>query len=136
MLSIEHTKAFFNAVATDDNFRSQLQNAKTNEERSATMKAAGYNVTPEESQQLLNQITEATAIGSGLSDAELEAVSGGALGAVTGPGLVVSGAAGALGGGIAGAVGGLIKGESADDITADTIGGVVGGGIGGAQGPA
>ncbi|MEH1948590.1 MAG: Nif11-like leader peptide family natural product precursor [Nostoc sp.] len=135
-MSIQDAKAFFNAVLTNDNFRSQLQSPKTNEERAVAIRAAGYNFTPEESQQLLNQITEAAAIDSGLSEAELEAVAGGVLGAVTGPGAVVSGAAGAIGGGIAGAVGGLIKGESADDITADAVGGAVGGGVGGAQGPA
>lgn len=128
-MSIERAKAFFKEVAMNDEFRSQLQNAKTDEERAATMRAAGYNLTPEESQQLLNQIIEAAAIGSGLSDAELEAVAGGIGGAAGGP---VGAGLGALGGAIAGAGSSLISGDSAGEVAANA--GV--GAIGGAQGPA
>lgn len=135
-MSIQDTKAFFNAIITDDNFRSQLQGPKTDEERAVAIRAAGYNFTPEESQELLNQITEAAAISNGLSDAELEAVSGGALGAITGPGALVSGGIGAGAGALGGLVGGLVKGDSARNIAGDTVGGAVAGGVGGAQGPA
>lgn len=76
-MSIEHAKELLKKVATDEKFRNQLQNAKTSEERIAAMRAEGYNLTPEESQQLLNQIIEAAAIGSELNEAELEAVAGG-----------------------------------------------------------
>ncbi|MDZ7952363.1 Nif11-like leader peptide family natural product precursor [Nostoc sp. DedQUE09] len=135
-MSIQDAKAFFNAVLTNDNFRSQLQSSKTNEERAVAIRAAGYSFTPEESQQLLNQIIEAAAIDSGLSEAELEAVAGGALGIGTGPGALASGVIGA-GIGAAGAlVGGVVKGDSRGDIGADAIGGAVAGGITGAQGPA
>ena len=127
-MSIEQAKAFFKAVATDDNFRSQLQGAKTNEERAATIKAAGYNLTPEESQQLLNQIIEAAAIGSGLSEAELEAVAGGLLGS---PG-------GLVGAGLGGLGGAIVEGGSAL-IDGDSLGKAAGkaglGAVGGAQGP-
>lgn len=135
-MSIEQAKAFFNAILTNDNFRSQLQSAKTNEERATAIRAAGYNVTPEESQQLLNQIAEAAGIDSSLSEAALETVAGGIAGAPTGVGAALGAVGGAVGGGIAGAVGGLIKGDSAGDIAGDTVGGAVGGAIGGAQGPA
>lgn len=128
-MSVEHAKAFFKEIAANDNFRSQLQSAKTNEERAAAMRAAGYNVTPEESQQLLNQIIEAAAIGSGLSEAELEAVAGGIGGVAGGP---VGAGLGALGGAIAGAGSALINGDSAGDVAANA--GI--GAIGGAQGPA
>lgn len=127
-MSTEHAKAFFKAVATDDNFRSQLQSAKTNEERAATMRAAGYNLTPEESQQLLNQIIEAAAIGSSLSEAELEAVAGGIGGAAGG---LVGAGLGALGGAIAGAGTELLTGGSAGDAAKSAGAGAVGG----AQGP-
>lgn len=127
-MSIEQAKAFFRAVATDDNFRSQLQSAKTDEERAATMRAAGYNLTPEESQQLLNQIIEAAAIGSGLSEAELEAVAGGS----AGPGGALLGA---LGGTTGALIAGKLHGASSEDILKDEIAWGTAGAIGGAQGP-
>ena len=121
-MSIQDAKAFFNAIVTNDNFRSQLQSPKTNEERAVAIRAAGYNFTPEESQQLLNQITEAAAIANSLSEAELEAVSGGVLG----------GGVGALVGGLVGAGDALIDGDSAGKVAAKA--GL--GALGGAQGPA
>ncbi|MDZ7952366.1 Nif11-like leader peptide family natural product precursor [Nostoc sp. DedQUE09] len=137
-MSIQDAKAFFNAVLTNDNFRSQLQSSKTNEERAVAIRAAGYSFTPEESQQLLNQIIEAAAIDSGLSEAELEAVAGGAVGAVStaGPGAIPGGLIGAGAGAIGGVVSGVIKGGDGGEILGDAIGGAVSGGVGGAQGPA
>ncbi|MDZ8221767.1 MULTISPECIES: Nif11-like leader peptide family natural product precursor [unclassified Nostoc] len=128
-MSIQDAKAFFNAMITDDNLRSQLKSPKTNEERAVAIRAAGYNFTPEESQQLLNQITEAAAIGSSLSDAELEAVSGGVAGAAGGP---VGAGLGALGGAIVGAGTALVDGDSGGDLAKKA--GI--GAVGGAQGPA
>ena len=127
-MSIQDAKAFFNAVITDDNFRSQLQSTKTNEERTVTIRAAGYNFTPEESQQLLNQITEAVATVNSLSEAELEAVAGGA----AGPGGALLGA---LGGTTGALISGKLRGASSEEILKDQIAWGTGGAIGGAQGP-
>ncbi|BDI19764.1 hypothetical protein ANSO36C_55660 [Nostoc cf. commune SO-36] len=132
-MSIQNAKAFFNAVLTNDNFRSQLQSPKTNEERAVAIRAAGYDFTPEESQQLLNQIIQAAAISNSLSEAELEAVSGGLLGAVTGPGALLVGSATGIGGAVGGAVTAVLSGT--DPVPA-AVGGAVGGFVGGAQGPA
>lgn len=127
-MSIEHAKAFFKKVATDDGFRSQLQSANSNEERAAAMKAAGYNLTPEESQQLLNQIAEAAAIGSGLSEAELEVVAGGIAGAPGGP---WGAGLGAVGGAILAGGEAFVDGDSVGDVAAKSGFGL----IGGAKGP-
>ncbi|MDZ7966144.1 MAG: Nif11-like leader peptide family natural product precursor [Nostoc sp. DedSLP03] len=127
-MSIQDAKAFFNAIVTDDNFRSQLQDPKTNEERAVAIRAAGYNFTPEESQQLLNQITEAAAIANSLSEAELEAVAGGA----AGPGGALLGA---LGGTTGALIAGKLHGSSSEDILKDQVAWGTAGAIGGAQGP-
>ncbi|MCC5653983.1 Nif11-like leader peptide family natural product precursor [Nostoc sp. XA013] len=121
-MSIQDAKAFFNAIITNDNFRSQLQGPKTDEERAVAIRAAGYSFTPEESQQLLNQITEAAAISNSLSEAELEAVSGG----------IAAGPAGAVAGGLVGGGTALIDGDSPLAVAGKTGLGIVGG----AQGPA
>ncbi len=76
-MSIESAKAFYSRMTTDEAFRFQLQNAPSDDERRAIMQAGGYNFTPEEWEAATKQILESDAADSELSDAQLEAVSGG-----------------------------------------------------------
>jgi predicted ribosomally synthesized peptide with nif11-like leader len=75
-MSIESAKAFYSRMTTDETFRSQLEQAASKEERQQIIQTAGYNFTPEEWKAATAQIQESKA-DSELSEAQLEAVSGG-----------------------------------------------------------
>ena len=74
-MTIESAKAFYERMLTDEAFRTQHQNAESDDERREVVLAAGYDFTPEEWETALAQISVSS--DSELSDAELSAVSGG-----------------------------------------------------------
>lgn len=76
-MSIESAKAFYSQMTADEAFRSQLEQAVSKEERQQILQAAGYDFTSEEWQAAIEQIQDSKAADSELSDAQLEAVSGG-----------------------------------------------------------
>lgn len=78
-MSIESAKAFYKKMVTDEAFRTQYQNAATNEERREIVLAAGYDFTPEDWESATTQIqaSNSTTDDRELNDAQLEAVSGG-----------------------------------------------------------
>lgn len=76
-MSIESAKAFYSQMTRDEAFRMQLEHATSKEERQQSIQAAGYEFTPEEWKAAIAQIQESNSADSELTDAELEAVSGG-----------------------------------------------------------
>jgi predicted ribosomally synthesized peptide with nif11-like leader len=66
-MSVESAKAFYGRMVGDEAFRTQYRNAASEDDRRDILLAAGYNFTPEEWETAQEEI----------SDAELEAVSGG-----------------------------------------------------------
>ena len=74
-MSIENAKAFYERMSTDEAFRTQYQNVTTDDERREFVIASGYNFTPEEWQTAVAEISKSPQ--GEISDAELEAVSGG-----------------------------------------------------------
>ncbi len=76
-MSIESAREFYERVATDKAFKEQLQNATSDDERRASIRAAGYDFTPEEWEVVIDQLTEIN--DRELSEAELETVAGGVL---------------------------------------------------------
>lgn len=76
-MSIESARAFYDRVATDEAFKKQLQNAASDDERRANIRAAGYDFTPEDWEVVIDQLRQLH--DRELSEAELEAVAGGVL---------------------------------------------------------
>jgi predicted ribosomally synthesized peptide with nif11-like leader len=76
-MSIESARAFYSRMTTDEAFRTQLEQAASKEERQQILQVAGYDFTPEEWQIVTAEIQTATPASDELSDAQLEAVSGG-----------------------------------------------------------
>jgi predicted ribosomally synthesized peptide with nif11-like leader len=76
-MSIESARSFYERVATDEAFKEQLQNAASDDERRASIRAAGYDFTPEDWGAVVAQLREIN--DRELSDAELETVAGGIL---------------------------------------------------------
>ncbi|MEH1870145.1 Nif11-like leader peptide family natural product precursor [Nostoc sp.] len=74
-MSIESARAFYQKVSTDEAFANQLRNADSDEQRRATIQAAGYDFTPEEWASVVDQIKQSN--NQELSESQLEAVSGG-----------------------------------------------------------
>jgi predicted ribosomally synthesized peptide with nif11-like leader len=81
-MSLANVKAFYERLAQDENFRSQIQNAKSKVECSQMVKAAGYHFTQQEYEEFTSNLLElANTEDSELQDLnlkELEAVVGGA----------------------------------------------------------
>ena len=76
-MSIDSAKAFYSRMTTDEAFRNQLEQLASKQERKQIMQTAGYDFTPEEWQATIAQIQDANSASGELSDAQLEAVSGG-----------------------------------------------------------
>ncbi|KAB8315274.1 Nif11-like leader peptide family natural product precursor [Tolypothrix campylonemoides VB511288] len=74
-MSIESATAFYERIVSDEAFKTQYQNAVSDDERREIVLAAGYNFTPQEWEAAMTQISESS--DEELSDAELTAVSGG-----------------------------------------------------------
>lgn len=76
-MSIESAKALYSRLLTDQAFRVQLEQAISQEERLQIVRTAGYDYTPEELETAKTQILESSATNDELSEADLEAVTGG-----------------------------------------------------------
>jgi predicted ribosomally synthesized peptide with nif11-like leader len=76
-MSVENAKAFYERMVGDEAFRSQYQNATSEDDRRKILLAEGYGFTPEEWETASAEIAESSQ--GEISDAELEAVSGGRL---------------------------------------------------------
>jgi predicted ribosomally synthesized peptide with nif11-like leader len=80
-MSVENAKSFYVRVTTDKEFRTQLEQTATAEERHQIIQAAGYKFTFEEWEKAKEQILAATDSDNGeLTDAELTSINGGLLG--------------------------------------------------------
>lgn len=80
-MSRENVKAFYERLATDEGFRSQIQKVKTKDECTKIVKSAGYDFTQKEFEEYTAQLLESGATDGELMDLnekELEAVFGGA----------------------------------------------------------
>jgi len=76
-MSIESAKAFYSRMTTDEAFRTPFEQAATKEKRKQLLQVAGYDFTPEEWQVATAEIQDSNSADSELSDAQLEAVTGG-----------------------------------------------------------
>jgi predicted ribosomally synthesized peptide with nif11-like leader len=74
-MSVENAKAFYRRMVSDETFRIQYQNATTEGDRQKLLFAEGYSFTTEEWETANAEISESSQ--GEISDAELEAVSGG-----------------------------------------------------------
>jgi len=80
-MSRENVKAFYERLATDEVFRSQIQGVKNKDECSQIVKSSGYDFTQQEFEEYTVQLLESGATDGELMDLnekELEAVFGGA----------------------------------------------------------
>jgi predicted ribosomally synthesized peptide with nif11-like leader len=80
-MSLENVKAFYERLATDEVFRSQIQGVKNKDECSQIVKGAGYDFTQQEFEEYTVQLLESSTNNDELMDLnekELEAVFGGA----------------------------------------------------------
>ena len=81
-MSIENAKSFYVRATRDEEFRTQLEQTATVEERQQIIQAAGFEFTDEEWETAKEQILAASDLNEGeLSDAELTSVSGGSIAA-------------------------------------------------------
>jgi predicted ribosomally synthesized peptide with nif11-like leader len=80
-MSFENVRAFYERLASDEAFRTQMQQVENKEECSQIVQEAGFDFTQVEFEEYTTQLLEANA-GEGeiqdLNDEELEAVFGGA----------------------------------------------------------
>lgn len=81
-MSIAHVKAFYQQLANDEAFRTQIQNVNSKEECSQIVKAAGYDFTLNEYEEYTAQLLESADEGElkDLSEQELAGVFGGVTG--------------------------------------------------------
>jgi predicted ribosomally synthesized peptide with nif11-like leader len=81
-MPLQDVKAFYQRLADDEAFRSQIQNVNNKEECSAIVRAAGYDFTQQEYEEYTIQLLESDPADSDLKDLseqELEAVVGGTI---------------------------------------------------------
>lgn len=80
-MSLENVKAFYENLANDEAFRTQIQSANSKEECTQIVKAAGYDFTLEEYEEYTAELLESAAADEGefkdLNEKELAAVVGG-----------------------------------------------------------
>ncbi|MDJ0845903.1 Nif11-like leader peptide family natural product precursor [Crocosphaera sp.] len=79
-MSLESVKAFYQRLAQDQEFRTQLEGLETSEESSQLLQQAGYNFTQEEFENYTAELLESNLDEGDLKDLnekELEAVFGG-----------------------------------------------------------
>ncbi|MCF4970625.1 Nif11-like leader peptide family natural product precursor [Nostoc sp. CMAA1605] len=80
-MAFENVRAFYERLANDEAFRTQMQQVESKEECSQVVKAAGFEFTQAEFEEYTTQLLE-SAVGEGelrdLDEQELEAVFGGA----------------------------------------------------------
>ncbi|HLO88700.1 MAG TPA: Nif11-like leader peptide family natural product precursor [Nostocaceae cyanobacterium] len=80
-MSLEHVKAFYNRLASDEGFRTQIQNVNSKDECSQIVQAAGYYFTQEELEEYTAELLESADAENELQDIgekELAGVFGGA----------------------------------------------------------
>jgi predicted ribosomally synthesized peptide with nif11-like leader len=81
-MSLASVKAFYQRLAKDEAFRLQVQGAKSKDECSQIVKAAGYNFTQQEYEEYTAQLLNINSLDDEeikeLSEQELETVFGGA----------------------------------------------------------
>ncbi|MEA5552455.1 Nif11-like leader peptide family RiPP precursor [Anabaena cylindrica UHCC 0172] len=80
-MSLENVRAFYEKLAADEDFRTQIQEVDNKEVGREFLKASGYNFTQEEFEEYTEQLLESGNSPEGLRDLnekELEAVFGGA----------------------------------------------------------
>ncbi len=81
-MSLQNVKTFYERLATDEAFRTQLEAVKSKEECRQIVKNAGYDFTQEEFEEYTAQLLESSSNNDEIKDLdekELEAVFGGAL---------------------------------------------------------
>ncbi|MGK7941023.1 MAG: Nif11-like leader peptide family natural product precursor [Crocosphaera sp.] len=79
-MSLKNVKAFYQRLAQDEEFRSQIKEVKTFEESSQILQQAGYNFTQEEFEDYTSELFETNSDEGELKDLnekELELVFGG-----------------------------------------------------------
>ena len=79
-MSLENVRAFYERLANDDVFRTQIQDVKSKDECSQIVKGAGYDFTSKEFEEFTAQVLESDANDGELQDLdekELAAVFGG-----------------------------------------------------------
>jgi predicted ribosomally synthesized peptide with nif11-like leader len=74
-MSVESAKAFYERMVSDEAFRTQYQNATSEDDRRNILLAEGYSFTSEEWETVSAELSRSSQ--EEISDAELEAVSGG-----------------------------------------------------------
>jgi predicted ribosomally synthesized peptide with nif11-like leader len=74
-MSIENTKAFYERMVGDEAFRTQYQNATSEDDRRNILLAEGYSFTSEEWETVSAELSRSSQ--EEISEAELDAVSGG-----------------------------------------------------------
>lgn len=80
-MSLENVKAFYERLANDEAFRTQMQGVESKAECSQIVKSAGYDFTSEEFEEYTAQLLESSSDNGeirDLNEKELEAVFGGA----------------------------------------------------------
>jgi predicted ribosomally synthesized peptide with nif11-like leader len=75
-MSFESANEFYQRLATDDEFRNQLENVSS-DDRMTTIQAAGYDFTREEWETVVNGAISSIQAEGELSEADLETVAGG-----------------------------------------------------------
>ncbi|BDA75136.1 protein of unknown function nitrogen fixation [Rivularia sp. IAM M-261] len=81
-MSIENVNAFYERLANDEVFRTQMQSAKSKDESNTILSDNGYEFTQEEFEEVTANLLESTKDDANLRDLnekELEAVFGGAI---------------------------------------------------------
>ncbi|MDJ0658007.1 MAG: Nif11-like leader peptide family natural product precursor [Crocosphaera sp.] len=81
-MSLENVKAFYQRLAQDEQFRSELSKVKSKAECSQLVQQAGYNFTQEEFENYTSELLESSFNQGELNNVnekELEAVFGGAI---------------------------------------------------------
>lgn len=67
-MSLEDVKTFYERLAKDENFRTQIQGVKNQNECSQIVKDAGYDFTTEEYEEFIIQLLESTATDDEIKD--------------------------------------------------------------------
>jgi predicted ribosomally synthesized peptide with nif11-like leader len=81
-MSLANVKAFYERLATDENFRLQIQEVQSKEKCSQIVKEAGYDFSQEELEEFTASLLESNHPQDGmieLEEKEMEAVFGGAI---------------------------------------------------------
>jgi predicted ribosomally synthesized peptide with nif11-like leader len=81
-MSLEQVKVFYQRLATDEDFRTQLQVVKSKEKCNQIVKEAGYDFSQEELEEFTASLLESNHPQDGmieLEEKEMEAVIGGAI---------------------------------------------------------